>query len=170
MVETGGTSPALLLSALVFLIILAAAILIGMLIYIVRARARAKTQVERSPAPSPAPPTVKAEPAASLPAAPEESEPLAGGSQLGVLDPELSEQVDLRGDEIAAGADRRPEHAVGKVGSDLDIAGQRGGEDGLADPALALEPHGSARDADRTVGCRQDGDTKIGQLGSGNER
>lgn len=55
MVETGGTPPALLLAALVFLIVLAAAILIGTLLYIVRARNKARS--ERTHVAPPAPPS-----------------------------------------------------------------------------------------------------------------
>lgn len=73
MVETGGTSPALLLGALIFLIVLAAAILTGTLLYIVRARAQARTK--RTPAPLPAPPAAVPEPAAPPSSGKEVGEP-----------------------------------------------------------------------------------------------
>ena len=77
MVETSGTSPALLLGALIFLIVLAAAILIGTLLYIARARAQARAErtERRTPAPPPAPPAAIPEPAVSPSPEKEEGEP-----------------------------------------------------------------------------------------------
>ena len=77
MVETGGTSPALLLGALVFLIVLAAAILTGTMLYIVRARTKARTARTLAPPLAPPAPNIEStEPTSSGKKASESPEPL----------------------------------------------------------------------------------------------